>query len=607
MNKDIDYISESKIVSYLCRDRAKIAKQRNKKHLIHLLTKNKKYNYHVRKLNDTEKQLQQLLPSRRKWKKLGKKPRYRNGQKLNSVDNNYKALQKTIDYYKKTNPSEPFLKNLNKFIIEVQKSVKDESFSFSKPEIYPKLKNDKRSNNNYRPISLFSLKDKLIISLINKYFTDIFDEYFPDCSFAFRAPQKINGERKILFHHDTIRKILDYQKKFKGQQLWIAECDMEKFYDTVNHTIIKKSFRRLIHKVKRNKPECYDSNAERIFYKYLDCYKFNKDVFPEKKSSEIFKNFNIKKGKFGWPIKDLKKFYYKSFNNAKIGVPQGGALSGLIANIVLDCTDRKILKNKDKDLLYIRYCDDMIIMHPDKMKCKEALSLYKDALCKLKLIPHKFEGKLTNTSFWEAKSKKPYKWCGIEQGGFPWIGFVGYEIHYNGFIRARKKSLKKEMKKQYEVVNEVKLAIKNNNRRKSIKEIEESVIHRLIGMSVGRVEIWNYKTVKNDMCWVTGFSELNDNKYSRIQLKRLDKCRNKLIWKLKRELSKYNEDNYVPKEKDKRKKHSIAYYGKPFSYYYQVIERKKLKRDEVSATLSGVETRIFSQISLKSKENGHGS
>ena len=578
MKEYYNYISQDNIVFYLCKIRAKIAKQRNKKHLIHLLTKDIRYNYHKINLPEIEKQLQQLLPVRKKWKKLGKKSRYRNGQALNSIDKNILSLQKTIDYYKKTNPSEPFLVNLNNFIIELRKSVEDDCFSISEPEIYPKLKNHKKKNNNVcRPISLFSLKDKLIICRTNKYFTDLFDGYFYDDSLAFRATQKINGRQKVLSHHDAIQKIMDYRERFKGQCLWIAECDMKKFYDSVNHTIIKKSFRRLINKVKRDKPECYDSNAEKIFYRYLDCYKFNKNVLPLNKSVDYFKKYHIKNGEFGWVEDDLIKLgYYKSLNNAKIGVPQGGALSGLIANIVLDYADRMVLKNADQDLLYIRYCDDMIIMHPNKEKCEAALNSYKDALKKLKLIPHKFKKQLTNISFWslKTKSKKPYKWCETENGGFPWIGFVGYEIHYNGFIRVRKRSLKKEMQKQYDVVNKVKLAIKDDNKRVHIKTIKESVINRLIGMSVGRVKIWNYQTINNDMCWINGFSALNDNKYSRIQLKQLDKCRNKIIRKLKKELSKYKEDKAVPQEKEKRKKHQIVYYGKPFSYYYQAIERK---------------------------------
>ncbi|MBK8362805.1 MAG: hypothetical protein IPL24_03750 [Bacteroidetes bacterium] len=55
-----------------------------------------------------------------------------------------------------------------------------------------------------------------------------------------------------------------------------------------------------------------------------------------------------------------------------MGIPQGGALSGLIANLVLDFADRKMQSLNDSKLLYVRFCDDMIIIHPSKKKAIEA-------------------------------------------------------------------------------------------------------------------------------------------------------------------------------------------------------------------------------------------
>jgi retron-type reverse transcriptase len=83
-------------------------------------------------------------------------------------------------------------------------------------------------------------------------------------------------------------------------------------------------------------------------------------------------------------------------------------LSGLIANIVLDYADRKILKLNDENLLYVRYCDDMIIMHTDKRKCGIALSKYMKALKKLGLFPHEIGNESYSRDFWKSKSKGPY-------------------------------------------------------------------------------------------------------------------------------------------------------------------------------------------------------
>jgi Reverse transcriptase (RNA-dependent DNA polymerase) len=582
MNTFHEYITEKDIIFYLCRLRAKIAKQRDKKHKIHLLSSNVQYNYHLQVLrNDLpayEQELIALLPKRKKWRKLGRSSRKHNGQTLNSIDKNIKSLRYTVDYFKKTNPQEPFLLNLNKFIKEVKESVEQNNYHISKPEIYPKKKDDSKGDVAIcRPISLFSLKDKIIICLANKYLTNLFDKYLYPHSFAFRAARVVDGKMTSSpTHHDAIKMIIAYLDANKGKKLWVAECDMMKFYDSVNHSIIKRFFRRLINKAQKGNISLNLDSIKNIFYSYLSCYSFNRNVLPYNEDKSHFANDKINNGKYEW-VKDelLDSKYYKSLANVKIGVPQGGALSCLIANIVLDYADRKVMKASDKDLLYIRYCDDMIVMHPRKMACKKTYMIYQRALKDLKLIPHNWEKDLKNTSdsFWKAKSKSPYKWDDTMKGGFPWLGFVGYEIHHNGHLRVRKRSLKKEMNKQLDIVSQAIKATEKGSKRVRNKTIEESVNNRLIGMSVGRVKLWNAATIKNEMCWVNGFSELSNNKYSRMQAKRLDAHKNMLVRKLKKLLKK---DGEAQVEALGHSRQNI-YYGKPFSYYYHLIEKNHSK------------------------------
>jgi hypothetical protein len=117
---------------------------------------------------------------------------------------------------------------------------------------------------------------------------------------------------------------------------------------------------------------------------------------------------------------------------------------------VLNEADKELLKT---EVFYIRFCDDMLIIHKDKKKCEKAKNIYKNSLKELKLVPHKFVDELTKKvsqteftikPFWHTKSKGAYKWDSIDNNGFPWISFVGYEIHYKGNIRVRKNSLEKE-------------------------------------------------------------------------------------------------------------------------------------------------------------------
>ncbi|MBL4879797.1 MAG: hypothetical protein JKX82_00600, partial [Oleispira sp.] len=148
-------------------------------------------------------------------------------------------------------------------------------------------------------------------------------------------------------------------------------------------------------------------------------------------------------------------------------------------------------------------------MHKDFNECQKAKDVYLKSLEKLKLVPHKFVNELTKEKspakftikpFWHTKSKGAYKWDSIENKGFPWISFVGYEIHHKGNIRVRKKSLEKELKKQKRIIVEIEKAIKLGQ-RKVKGYVIESAINRLIGMSVGRIGLNNFEEVSTDMCW----------------------------------------------------------------------------------------------------------
>jgi hypothetical protein len=268
-----------------------------------------------------------------------------------------------------------------------------------------------------------------------------------------------------------------------------------------------------------------------------------------------------------------KEKLYKDISKERIGIPQGGALSGLIANIVLHEADKKILETNDNDLFYVRFCDDMICIHPKKIECKSAVDRYKNKLLELKLVPHKFEDKLLKkpNSFWSSKSKSVYKWSSIYGKPFvyQWIGFVGYELHFNGSLRVRKSSLLKEVNKQKEVINRLILCTTESKHRKNKGYILESARNKLNGMSVGRISMWNHSKVDAEMCWVNGFTELNDNQTLRQQLRYLDSRRNHQIARLKRNIKHL--EKVDPSSNTARKK---IHYGRPFSYYYQTLKNK---------------------------------
>ncbi|MGG7664739.1 reverse transcriptase/maturase family protein [Dyadobacter sp. BHUBP1] len=434
---------------------------------------------------------------------------------------------------------------LNKFIDEIKEALNDPKYQIATPKIIPKLKGDKRPDKNKcRPISLFSLKDRIIISLVNKYLTRIFDKSFYGKSFAFRATQSVNGKNKVFTHHDSIEEILAYKRKYKGKRLYISECDISKFFDSVSHKIIKESFKNLSNKIEKESLIQIDPRAKRIFQNYLDCYSFVHTILPlnKKSNAAYWLKHKIPGGEFTWVKEEIEKAnFYKRIGSNRIGIPQGGALSGLIANLVLNDVDHKLANMGDRRLLYTRYCDDMVILHPSPTKCAEYAKIYETSLENLKLIPHaqsQVDSKQKD-HFWgeDIKSKAAYKWSKTSKNSVEWFGFVGYEISFDGDLRVRSKSLRKEKKKQKDLVDLTIKSIKNG-RRRSDNTIRESVINRLNGMSVGRVNMRNHRNIANELCWVNGFQKLNNNKHSRAQLKSLDKYKAKQFSRLLKALKK---------------------------------------------------------------------
>jgi len=584
------YFCENEILKLICKVRVKLAKNKSKKHLLHLLTSNPAFNYHIKSnslpTNDfvvDQKELTEfllsILPPRKKWLKLGEQSRRkpnRENEFLTSNDKNYYSLLKTIKVESKKAEKANWYINLQKFVIEIITISKGSEYQVSKPIIFPKLKDKIRldDRNECRPICIFSLKDRIILSLTNKFLTRIFDEQFLDSSYAFRS--KRNSHGNILSHHDCIIGIGKYRSENTGRNLFVAECDMKKFYDTVNHQIVLYLFQSLIDTAKKNYTEINFDTPIKIFHSYLKSFAFNIDI-PKETDTDYWLSYKIPHGFFGWIDDATLKSNYTDICNERIGVPQGGALSGLIANIYLNQADIELKKS---EVFYQRFCDDMIIIAKDFNSCNNAKNVYEAELRKLKLFPHKFKssielketisGKTKLLKFWDGKSKGPYEWGKVENNAFPWIGFVGYEMDYLGNIRVRKKSLMKELNKQKVIIREIKNAIKIGM-RKPKGTATESAINRLIGMSVGRIGLDNFDEVSTDMCWKNGFKELTINEHSIRQIKQLDRNRSKHYYKLLREIKQPDLEFDKNSEDDERE---FVRYDKPFSYYHQIIARQ---------------------------------
>jgi RNA-directed DNA polymerase len=131
----------------------------------------------------------------------------------------------------------------------------------------------------------------------------IFDPGFSESSFGFRPGRSA---------HNAVRQVREYIRK--GYRVAV-DMDLSKFFDTVNHDALMLRVARKIR----------DKRVLRLIGKYL-------------RAGVVVKGRLQKTPK---------------------GVPQGGPLSPLLANILLDDLDKELEK---RGHLFVRYADDFIIL-----------------------------------------------------------------------------------------------------------------------------------------------------------------------------------------------------------------------------------------------------
>lgn len=215
-----NYFSRTKIIKALCKLRAQHAKR------VHDLHFHSNVSSSAKSPHGTQNEICELFPSRKEWIRLSQKERCQ--RKLSSVEINEIQLERTIkrftSKFKKENPAQWFI-NLENFIKDLQnKALQDENYIIPNPQIIAAEK-DKRKR-IYRPITLFDLRERIIISQTAKYFIDEFDVLFENCSYAFRSSQKRHPSKHYT-HHQAVKDIIAFKHQFQGRDLWVAECDLQ--------------------------------------------------------------------------------------------------------------------------------------------------------------------------------------------------------------------------------------------------------------------------------------------------------------------------------------------------------------------------------------------
>lgn len=150
-----------------------------------------------------------------------------------------------------------------------------------------------------RLLGIPTVTDRMIQQAIAQVLTPLFDPEFSEHSYGFRPKRR---------GHDAVRKARTFMKE--GYR-FVVDLDLEKFFDRVNHD---RLMMKISEKVK-------DKKVLLLIRKYLQ--------------SGVMENGLIK------PTLE--------------GAPQGGPLSPLLSNIVLDELDKELEKRGHR---FVRYADD---------------------------------------------------------------------------------------------------------------------------------------------------------------------------------------------------------------------------------------------------------
>ena len=165
-----------------------------------------------------------------------------------------------------------------------------------------------------RNLGVPTVTDRFVQQAIAQVLTPIYEEQFHNHSYGFR-PNRC-AQQAILKALDMMNDGYD----------WIVDIDLEKFFDTVNHDKLMTLIGRTIK----------DGDVISIIRKFLVS---------------------------GIMIDD-------EYEDSVIGTPQGGNLSPLLANIMLNELDKEMEK---RGLKFVRYADDCIIMVGSEMSARRVM------------------------------------------------------------------------------------------------------------------------------------------------------------------------------------------------------------------------------------------
>ena len=224
-----------------------------------------------------------------------------------------------------------------------------------------------KPNGGVRQLGIPTVQDRIVQQAIMNVLTEIYEPKFSKSSFGFRPMRSA---------HNALAMASQYIREGRG---YVVDIDLEKYFDTVNHD-------RLMHRLSQ---DIEDKRMLKLIRSYLQ--------------SGLMRNGVVER--------------------RQRGTPQGGPLSPLLSNIVLDELDKELERRGHK---FCRYADDCQIYVSSQVaaeRVKDSITTFLEQKLKLKVnreksaatrvtersyLSHRFtsSGEIRISSSAQAKMKK---------------------------------------------------------------------------------------------------------------------------------------------------------------------------------------------------------
>ena len=218
-----------------------------------------------------------------------------------------------------------FEENLDANLASLKRALKTKGSFVPKPLRRVWIPKDAKGK-SLRPLGIPAVRDRVAQEVIRRLLEPIFEPLFHDCSFGFRPNRSCHKaiERLLSFHEAGERVTLD--------------ADIAGFFDNIPHKLIVNAVAE----------EVADGNILDLVQRFLAAGVMENGVFKP----------------------------------TTIGTPQGGVISPLLANIVLNKLDWRL---EESGYRFVRYADDFVVACKDRRQAEAALAVVKDVMTELGL------------------------------------------------------------------------------------------------------------------------------------------------------------------------------------------------------------------------------